>query len=626
MDGGGDLRLNVSSSSVSVSLRLLEKNAIEKRVGHKVHAIYQGRMQHETEGIRRRSIPAPSSFFFADHGLLASPRGYSYEATVYDEPPSHKLQVDQCRSQPTSPSVLPSKSILYEEDRFFEPPSQSHYRQTKFQSREEDRCSPCMIAKPDKQDRSDATETPPLKNIKSTWRPLLKLQVFVFALMLLAVVVGANFVNVKWSYVSPRLHGVKLSKLKEAIKNNGLRPDYEFAAKLLFQPAQTLTPGVGGGSTYPNSTTTVIPSDLLLEDVPFSVFIPSNEKRVFRKRRAEDPTYPPNFSLALVCSDFVNVPSPTIGPWTYSGFRCATPSSFNEEFRDLLLPTSPISYDMTIPQIALLESGFKNHAYGRRCLLWRNSDFSMLKQSDIPLMIPGTGGFFTPNYVGERLVHGLLSHPVIMFLIVVLSWSHSLFAAQSWTTVHLPRLGFYLTLGFYRWLILYTGLGQLEKFYPLQSRLRIADSNFSLSPSYHREESDQFDFSDHIVATLTALFILTTELFCLYEFSMKATPEQYSLSITPKAGQSPDPPLTVIVPSYFERPWKLPLMALYTWTIAICLVITCLIYGGMATAAFFHSPLESIIGFGIGLVGIAGFFWLSVYYDNMVHGFWFWRD
>eukprot|EP01054_Gregarina_sp_Poly1_P005487 Gregarina_sp_Poly_1__5486@NODE_289_length_9981_cov_96_822574_g250_i0_p2_GENE_NODE_289_length_9981_cov_96_822574_g250_i0NODE_289_length_9981_cov_96_822574_g250_i0_p2_ORF_typecomplete_len625_score48_38Scs3p/PF10261_9/4_5e03Scs3p/PF10261_9/0_0018Auxin_repressed/PF05564_12/1_6Auxin_repressed/PF05564_12/1_2e04PAP2/PF01569_21/1_1e03PAP2/PF01569_21/3_3e03PAP2/PF01569_21/0_038_NODE_289_length_9981_cov_96_822574_g250_i0761950 len=496
--------------------------------------------------------------------------------------------------------------------------------------------SPCLRHKSSNSCMSEATrkaldepgpESPPVLEAtqshvsvgvwSSAWVGLWRFQAVGAFLLLFVILIGASFAGIKWSYVSPKLHGVSVSNLRLAIqRSHASRPDYEFAQKVLFQPSNSLAE-----PKWRQTTDMMYPLSEAMHPVSFSVFIPSAEKRAFRMRRHHDATYPPNFSTALICSDFSPEVESVSYDWTYTIFSSPKPPNFNAELEQIFAPISHFQ-DTVIPHMAKTETSVLG--LGRRCVLWSDGT-KILRLSDMPRIIQGSNGIFCPNYPGETIIHGMLRNPVWMSLIITFAWSHSLFTGQSWTGVHLPRLVFYGAVGVYRWIFLYLGLGELEKLHQIQTFLRTADDALKISNVPSRPTTDFFDFSDHLVATFTCVFILSTELFCLFEFSLRPA-MQDSEQQTSEIQAEPLISLDSRSAGQFERPWKLPKMILYAWIGLIVLMIGALIYGGFATAAFFHSPSESLIGYAIGAVGIWGVFWLLLSSDYLIHNFWFWHN
>eukprot|EP01057_Protomagalhaensia_wolfi_P003173 Protomagalhaensia_wolfi_Nauph_80__3172@NODE_322_length_2789_cov_5_557091_g242_i0_p1_GENE_NODE_322_length_2789_cov_5_557091_g242_i0NODE_322_length_2789_cov_5_557091_g242_i0_p1_ORF_typecomplete_len396_score39_53Scs3p/PF10261_9/3e05DUF3533/PF12051_8/6_5e03DUF3533/PF12051_8/0_004DUF2633/PF11119_8/0_28DUF898/PF05987_13/53DUF898/PF05987_13/1_1DUF5592/PF17332_2/5_1e02DUF5592/PF17332_2/4_9e03DUF5592/PF17332_2/1_2_NODE_322_length_2789_cov_5_557091_g242_i09912178 len=394
-----------------------------------------------------------------------------------------------------------------------------------------------------------------------------------------------------------------------------------------------------------------------MQDETFSVFIPSHQKRAFRKKRAIDSLYQPDFSLALVCTEFrhTNDVQPNLSPTATWTFNALTSQPFSDSLRQTLLPQChPSESTHTPPLLARIEYSL-TAGLGRRCVLWGTET---LNKQHLPPALSASGGLLAPNYIGENLIHGILAQPFYLLLLLIAVWSHSLFAAQAWTGVHLPRLACYVGIALWRWTVLYLGLGQVEQFPPLQYLLQ----SFNQGNTLQEPIQEPFDFSDHIVATLAVLFILTTELFCLWEFSIRQPVlERYHLQVTtppPPHNQSPiddisdqttdrfiknQAPSAATaaaaslvqgnqtlalgeVPGHFERPWKLPRLLLRVYLVSLLILIGAFLYAAVATAAFFHSPLESLLGFFIGFIGIPVVFWVLLSSDYLIHGIWFWRD
>eukprot|EP01055_Gregarina_sp_Pseudo9_P000055 Gregarina_sp_Pseudo_9__54@NODE_1036_length_1949_cov_14_618848_g971_i0_p1_GENE_NODE_1036_length_1949_cov_14_618848_g971_i0NODE_1036_length_1949_cov_14_618848_g971_i0_p1_ORF_typecomplete_len632_score131_24Scs3p/PF10261_9/0_00043DUF3040/PF11239_8/5_5DUF3040/PF11239_8/12DUF2417/PF10329_9/5_4DUF2417/PF10329_9/58WTF/PF03303_13/1_9e03WTF/PF03303_13/1_6e04WTF/PF03303_13/1_6_NODE_1036_length_1949_cov_14_618848_g971_i0461941 len=580
------------------------------------------------------SPPGDFSSFYSDSGGVVKARSAERQRSYLTEPDELLAQAQRgpalfyesvfatSQSHPPSPAGLLCSSTEDEaRAHFFKPhPASSHYRDNSANSCMTDATVGKVL---DEGQDSPATHAVSPRAAVSAagwpraWRLLLRFQAVVILLLLVATLLGSTFAGVKWSYVSPKLHGVSVWHLRDAIAGSTVsRPDFQFARAMLFSPIHSLT---DPHWTAPGSDVYAMSEDLQL--APFSVFIPSPEKRDFRRHRQEDTSYPPNFSMALVCSEFTPDIEAADYPWTYTAFTCPQAFTFNSEMKQVLQPVStPPSSN--IPHMAKVDASALG--FGRRCVLWSDGSRT-LRAVDMPRIINGTRGIFSPNYPGEALIHGVLRDPLWMALIILLVWSHSLFTAQSWTGVHLPRLAFYAGIGVYRWLVLYLGLGEIEKFDQIQTLMRTADAAFKISSTFTRSPADFFDFSDHLVATFACLFILSTELFCLFEFSLQASPDSIPTLASPQSGESQSVSLPG-TPGQFERPWKLPRPLLFCWTGVVMVLICALIYAGFATAAFFHSPLESLIGYAIGFVGIWGVFWVLLFFDYLIRSIWFWHD
>lgn len=220
----------------------------------------------------------------------------------------------------------------------------------------------------------------------------------------------------------------------------------------------------------------------------------------------------------------------------------------------------------------------------RKCAIWKPHDAQSVID-DFPPALIQTQGLVSPGDC-PKLVEKILKHPGFTLGLVLLVWSHSIGAAESWCVVHVPRLAFYLVLLIYRASILYYALNVFSKLQIIQAYMVPLD--LKLRNQSAEGPASLFDYSDHIVYTTTLLFILITELYCAWYFRRIRTPHLL------------DTPLTL------PRVYHTGLTAL------VIFISVLLLYSAFITAAYYHSPLESIVGLFLGISATFGVFWIGL--------------
>eukprot|EP00922_Rhytidocystis_sp_ex-Travisia-forbesii_P028901 GHVS01042356.1.p1 GENE.GHVS01042356.1~~GHVS01042356.1.p1 ORF type:complete len:909 (-),score=238.25 GHVS01042356.1:148-2874(-) len=170
------------------------------------------------------------------------------------------------------------------------------------------------------------------------------------------------------------------------------------------------------------------------------------------------------------------------------------------------------------------------------------------------------GGFISPCYPFHGVLHYALVgwYGLLPYVLLGIGWIPSLFSTHPLTVVHAPRLLLYLSLAFYRLVVLYIGGNFLEYFFRLP-----------------------YDFSDHVV--LYMFFLLV---FSLEWVAVARTHHAYSLWI-------------VIVRGYYLT------------------LLTPTLYMAFYTSLFFHNTVETWLGFFVGFLGIFCFFWVLVFWNKI---------